>query len=165
MGGISILRNFDFSFHPINAQFDASVGHKLQTYIFPKDRSSRYHTTSPEPGETESDNIRKSLDSPDSQSTFDVPSRSSLDERSGRSLLRPPRPSSRSSSHSDIGRGEQEAPRLRRARSNHNLEAPTRHEATNGAVIKAKPKVSEGVAEMRARSAENRTFVAACINA
>ncbi|CAG7848535.1 UPF0648 protein C3H5.09c [Serendipita indica DSM 11827] len=164
VGGISILRNFDFSFHPINAQFDASVGHKLQTYIFPKDRSARYHSTSPELADTESD-TRKSPDSPDSQSTFDVPSRNSLDERSSRSLLRPPRPSSRSSSHSDIGRGERDAPRLRRARSNQNLEVPGRQEAASGAMTKGKAKVSEGVAEMRARSAENRTFVAACINA
>ncbi|KAG8810244.1 hypothetical protein FRC17_003017 [Serendipita sp. 399] len=160
VGGISILTNFDFSFHPINAQFDASVGHKLQTYIFPKDKSSRYHNLPSR--DTESD-LKKSPDTPDSQTTFDVPSRSSLDERASRSLLRAPQPGSRSSSHSDIGRGDHDGPRLRRTRSNQNLDAPSRHET--GVPVKAsKGHISDGVAEMRARSAENRTFVAARIN-
>ncbi|KAG9055730.1 hypothetical protein FS842_001402 [Serendipita sp. 407] len=164
VGGISILTNFDFSFHPINAQFDASVGHKLQTYIFPKDKSSRYHN-SQSVMDTESD-LRKSPDTPDSHTTFDVPSRSSLDERSSRTLLRAPRPVSRSSSHSDLGRGDHDGPRLRRTHSNHNLDAPSHQEAASSVALTktSKGQISDGVAEMRARSAENRTFVAARIN-
>lgn len=88
--------------------------------------------------------------------------RSSLDERPGRPLLKAPTSLSRSSSHSDLGRAATEdMPRLRRARSNQNLDIPGRH-SESGAVVKHK--VNDGVAEMRARSAEFRTFIAAKIN-
>ncbi|PVG00036.1 hypothetical protein CPB86DRAFT_872242 [Serendipita vermifera] len=165
VGGISILTNFDLSFHPINVQFDASVGHKIQSYIFPKDRSLRYHS-SPE----ELEHGRKSPDTPDALVTFHsqmeaesiVPGRSSFDER-GRTLLKPSGTTSRSSSHSDLGRGQEDAPRLRRARSSHALDLPSRQQGIPGKAVE-KQKVHDNLAEMRARSAENRTFVAARIN-
>lgn len=171
VGGISILTNFDLAFHPINLQFDVSVGHKIQNYMFPKDRSSRYHTAI-ETVDTATDNERKSPDSPDARistyshadTDFSFSSRQSMDERPGRQLLRAPAPlASRSSSHSDLGRGSRDdIPRLRRARSNHALDAPAKQDgATNGVVAKG----NEGVAEMRARSAENRTFISARIQA
>jgi hypothetical protein len=167
VGGISILTNFDLSFHPINLQFDASVGHKIQGYIFPKDRSLRYHM-SPE----ELEHGRKSPDTPDALITFHsqmeaeavASGRSSFDER-GRTMLKPSGTTpSRSSSHSDLGRGDQEdAPRLRRARSSHALDLSLRQQGAAGKTVE-KQKVHDSLAEMRARSAENRTFVSARIN-
>jgi len=86
----------------------------------------------------------------------------SPDERQGRTLLKTPASLSRSSSHSDLGRAATEdMPRLRRTRSNQNLDIPGRHSESG---VIAKPKVHDGVAEMRARSAEFRTFIAAKIN-
>jgi hypothetical protein len=167
VAGISIVTNFDLSFHPINVQFDVSVGHKIQTYIFPKDRSSRYHS-SPESGDTDGD--RRSPDSPDagtsthSHTDVDgmIPGHSPLDERQGRTLLKAPTSLSRSSSHSDLGRAATEdMHRLRRTRSNQNLDIPGRHSESG---VVAKPRINDGVAEMRARSAEFRTFIAAKIN-
>lgn len=139
--------------------------------MFPKDRSARYHNTI-ENGDAATDTERKSPDSPDGRNSthshteldVSISSRVSMDERVGRQLLRAPGPSlSRSSSHSDLGRGSRDdVPRLRRSRSNHALDVPTKQNgAVNGAVVK--PKADDGVAEMRARSAENRTFVSAKI--
>jgi hypothetical protein len=94
-----------------------------------------------------------------------VPSRKSLDERPGRGMLKAPKVSlSRSSSHSDLGRAAQEdGQRLRRVSSNRALGGHGKQQlGSNGTVIK--PKLNDGVAEMRARSAENRTFVSARIN-
>jgi hypothetical protein len=142
------------------------VGHKIQSYIFPKDRSLRYHM-SPE----ELEHGRKSPDTPDALMTFHsqmeaeaiAPGRSSFDER-GRTLKPSGTTASRSSSHSDLGRGDQEdAPRLRRARSSHALDLPLRQQGTAVKTVE-KQKVHDSLAEMRARSAENRTFVSARIN-
>jgi hypothetical protein len=159
------------AFHPINLQFDVSVGHKIQNYMFPKDRSSRYHAAI-ESVDAATDNERKSPDSPDGRASthshtdpdLSISSRQSLDERPGRQLLRaPPSAISRSSSHSDLARASRDdVPRLRRTRSNHALDDPAKQNgAPNGVVVK--PKSDDGVAEMRARSAENRTFVSARI--
>ena len=94
-----------------------------------------------------------------------APSRKSLDERPGRGMLKAPRVSlSRSSSHSDLGRAAHEdGQRLRRVSSNRALGGHGKQQPrSNGTVVKAK--LNDGVAEMRARSAENRTFVSARIN-
>lgn len=81
-------------------------------------------------------------------------------------MLKAPKVSlSRSSSHSDLGRAANEDRlQLRRVPSHGGLGSSSKQPAgSNGVVVK--PKLNDGVAEMRARSAENRTFVSARINA
>jgi Golgi-body localisation protein domain len=150
VGGISILDDFKLRFHPLRIQIDASVGQKIQDYLFPKDRRNRFHsveTLNPEGQQPESP------DSPPGQPYGSSQSTSiSLKPR----MLVP-----RSASHTDLRATVESTPgpRLYRTRSTNALHNNRGNDFTEADRIS----LDHTLAEMRARSSENRTFVHANI--
>jgi hypothetical protein len=150
VGGISILDDFKLRFHPLRIQIDASVGQKIQDYLFPKDRRNRFHsveTLSPEGQRPESP---ESLGHPNGSPQFATALSKS------RALI------ARSASHTDLQRAAVEGtpgPRLHRTKSTNALH-PIRG---NGFAEADRISLDHTLAEMRARSSENRTFVHANI--
>lgn len=147
VGGISILDDFKLRFHPLRIQIDASVGQKIQDYLFPKDRRNRFHsveTLSPEGQRPES------------------PGRPNGPSQSTTTFLKPRRLVARSASHTDLRRAAVEntpGPRLHRTRSTNALHS----DRGNGFTEVDRISLDHTLAEMRARSSEYRTFVHANI--
>ena len=149
VGGISILEDFKMRFHPLRIQIDASVGQKIQDYLLPKDRRNRFHsvdTLSPEGRQPES---------PES------PSHPNGSSQSAATLLKPRALVARSASHTDLRAAVEstQGRRLHRARSTDALHSSQ----GNGFAEADRFSLDHTLAEMRARSSENRTFVHANI--
>lgn len=151
VGGISILEDFKLRFHPLRIQIDASVGQKIQDYLLPKDRRNRFHsvdTLSPEGRQPES---------PESPSHPNGPSQSAATFLKPRTLV------ARSASHTDLrARAAVESTRdrrLHRTRSTDALHSSQGNDFTGADRFS----LDHTLAEMRARSSENRTFVHANI--
>ena len=150
VGGISILEDFKLRFHPLRIQIDASVGQKIQDYLFPKDRRNRFHSV-----ETLAPEGRNS-ESPDS------PSHPNGSSQFAATFLTPRVRIARSASHTDLRRAAVEitpGPRLHRTRSTNALHG----NRGNGFTEADRISLDHTLAEMRARSSENRTFVHANI--
>ena len=150
VGGISILEDFKLRFHPLRIQIDASVGQKIQDYLFPKDRRNRFHSV-----ETLSPEGRQ----PESPDSAGHPNGSS---QSAATFLKPRALGARSASHTDLRRAAVESapgPRLHRTRSTNALHS----NRENGFTEADRVSLDHTLAEMRARSSENRTFVHANI--
>ena len=149
VGGISILDDFKLRFHPLRIQIDASVGQKIQDYLFPKDRRNRFHSVealSPEGRQSES---------PES------PSPPGGSSQLAATFLKPRALVARSASHTDLRAAVESTPgpRLHRTRSTDALHS----DYGNGFTEVDRISLDHTVAEMRARSSENRTFVHANI--
>lgn len=149
VGGISILDDFKLRFHPLRIQIDASVGQKTQDYLFPKDRRNRFHSVealSPEDRQSES---------PES------PSPPGGSSQLAATFLKPRALVARSASHTDLRAAVESTPgpRLHRTRSTDALHS----DHGNGFTEADRISLDHTVAEMRARSSENRTFVHANI--
>jgi hypothetical protein len=153
VGGISILDDFKLRFHPLRIQIDASVGQKIQDYLFPKDRRNRFHSV-----ETLNPEGRQ----PESPESLESPSHPSGSSQSAATRLKPRVPVARSASHTDLRRAAVEStpsPRLHRTRSTNALQINRK----NGFTEADRISLDHTLAEMRARSSENRTFVHANI--
>ena len=150
VGGISILDDFKLRFHPLRIQIDASVGQKIQDYLFPKDRRNRFHSV---------ETLDPEGPHPESPESPIHPNGSS---QSAATLLKPRALVARSASHTDLRRAAVEStpgPRLHRTRSTNALHS----NRGNGFTEADKISLDHTLAEMRARSSENRTFVHANI--